>query len=155
MSLSEAKGQETGQHSTMSSKRRLFCQIFILFNFLNQKKSTIKPFPKVSQVLITLRAPTVLKMQALLLYWFAMQQQTRNIRRQNLDFFYSKLSADFKEVSFSFQRQQKVAKKWLKLNSQENCIYASFGGEGLRDRAALHEKLQKRFLLSYFDFFTS
>ena len=36
-------------------------------------------------------------------------------RRQKFDFFYQKFSSQFNELSLKFQKQQKVAKKWLKL----------------------------------------
>ena len=53
-------------------------------------------------------------MQAISLYWFAAQQQTRTLRRQKLDFFYVKFSAEINERSLFLQKQQELAKKRLK-----------------------------------------
>ena len=50
-------------------------------------------------------------MQAILLYWFAAQQQTSILRWQKIDLFYVKFNAEFNEVSLFFQKQQKVTKK--------------------------------------------
>ena len=40
-------------------------------------------------------------MQAILLYWFAAQQQTSLFRRQEIGLFYVKCSAKFDELSFN------------------------------------------------------
>ena len=42
------------------------------------------------------------KMQAILLYWFAAQQQTSTLRRQKIGFFYMKFSAAFNRLSLFF-----------------------------------------------------
>ena len=41
-------------------------------------------------------------MQAILLYWFAAQQQTSTITPQIFGFFYEKFSAEFTEISIFF-----------------------------------------------------
>ena len=54
------------------------------------------------------------KIKAILLYWFAAQQQTSTLTRQKKIFFYSKFSAEFSEISLFFLkttgRGQKMAK---------------------------------------------
>ena len=56
--------------------------------------------------LLTLKARTVLqnfeKIQAILLYWFAAQQQTSTLRRQKIGLLYVKFHAEFNELSFFF-----------------------------------------------------
>ena len=63
---------------------------------------TIKAFLKVSLLSLSLGACTVFKtfekMQAILLYWFAAQQQTSTLRRQKISLFDAKFSADFNEL---------------------------------------------------------
>ena len=55
---------------------------------------------------LTLRAHTVFKnfekRQAILLYWFAAQQQTSTLGWQKFAFFYAKFSAEFNEISLFF-----------------------------------------------------
>ena len=41
-------------------------------------------------------------MQAILLYWFAAQQQTSTLRRQKIGLFYLKFNAEFNELSLFF-----------------------------------------------------
>ena len=41
-------------------------------------------------------------MQAILLYWFAAQQQTSTPARQKFGFFYAKFNAEFNEISVFF-----------------------------------------------------
>ena len=50
-----------------------------------------------------------------MLYWFAWQQQTSTSRPKNFDLFILKFSSIFNELSFKFQKQLEVIKKWLKL----------------------------------------
>ena len=57
--LSEAKGQQNGPDSGEHQKRVL-CDILILFLSPNRKRSTIKAFPEVSLVSLTLSARYVL-----------------------------------------------------------------------------------------------
>ena len=51
------------------------------------------------------------KMQAISLYWFAVQQQTSTLRRQKIGLFYAKFNAEFNgSVFFSTGSGQKMAK---------------------------------------------
>ena len=54
-------------------------------------------------------------MPLILLYWFGAQQQTSTFRPQKCGCFYVKFSAESNELGLIFQKQQEVAKKWLKL----------------------------------------
>ena len=47
--------------------------------------------------------------------WFPSQLQNNTSRRLKFDLCYSKFSLKFNELSLTFQKQQEVAKKWLKL----------------------------------------
>ena len=68
----EAKGSETGQVSAGRPKRGFFCHVLIPFHLLTQKRSTIKVFPELSLVSLTLECALSFKifekMQAILLY---------------------------------------------------------------------------------------
>ena len=57
------------------------------------------------------------KIQAISLYWFAAQQQTSTLRRQEIVFFYVKFHAEFNGLSIFFLKQQEVAKKCQKMFS--------------------------------------
>ena len=57
-------------------------------------------------------------MQVISLYWFAAQQQASTLRRQKTGLLYVKFNAEINELSLFLKKkkkQQKVAKKWLKL----------------------------------------
>ena len=54
-------------------------------------------------------------MQAILLYWFAAQQQSSTLSGQKIGLFYVEFSAEFNKLSLFFYRQQEGAKQWLKL----------------------------------------
>ena len=41
-------------------------------------------------------------MEAILLYWFAAQQQTSTLTRQKFGFLYTKVNAEFNEISLFF-----------------------------------------------------
>ena len=58
-------------------------------------------------------------MQAILLYWFAAQQQSSTLSGQKIGLFYVEFSAEFNKLSLFFYRQQEGAKQWLKLKQSE------------------------------------
>ena len=53
-------------------------------------------------------------MQAMLLYWFAAQQQTSILRWQKIDLFYVKFNAEFNEVSLFFPKTTESYQKMTK-----------------------------------------
>ena len=56
-------------------------------------------------------------MQAISLYWFAVQKQTSIYRRQKSCSIYSKLSVEENEFTPSFKNPQEIAKKLQKSNN--------------------------------------
>ena len=54
------------------------------------------------------------KMQAVSLYWFAAQQETRTLRRQKIRLFDAKTSADFNEFSLLFLKATESVQKMAK-----------------------------------------
>ena len=58
-------------------------------------------------------------MQAILLYWFAAQQQISTFRQKTFDLLYLKFSAEFNELNLNYLKRQEMAKKWLKLLSRQ------------------------------------
>ena len=50
-----------------------------------------------------------------MLYCFAALQQTSTFTRQKIDLFYLKFSPEINGFGLTFQKQEQVAKKWLKL----------------------------------------
>ena len=71
----------------------------------NAKGLSIKVFLEVTITSLTLRAWIVFKnfekLQPILMYWFATQEQTSTSRRQKGDLFYPKFSREF-NCTFSF-----------------------------------------------------
>ena len=67
---------------------------------------------------LTLRKRTVFKifekMRAILLYWFAAQQQTSTLTWQKFGFFYAKFSAEFNEISLFFLKPTGSGRKMAK-----------------------------------------
>ena len=53
-------------------------------------------------------------MQAILLYWFAAQQQTSTLTRLKFGFFSAKFSAEFNEISFFFLKATGSGQKLTK-----------------------------------------
>ena len=49
-------------------------------------------------------------MRAILLYWFAVQQQTSTLWRQKIGLFYMKFNEEFNELSLFFWRKKTKAK---------------------------------------------
>ena len=97
------------------------------------------------------------KMQAISLYWFATQQQTSTFRWEKSCFtlFYLKLSAELNELNFNLQKQQEVAKKWLKLKESGKTIdYVFRSLIVLRDWSRLRGSPKRRVFLRYFDSFS-
>ena len=78
--------------------------IFRFFSLSSANILTVKVFLEVTLVSLSLRVRTVFpnfgKTEAILLYWFAAQQQTSTPRSQKFDFIYAKLSAKLNELSF-------------------------------------------------------
>ena len=60
---------------------------------------------------------------AILLYWFAAQQQTSTSRRQKFDLFDPKFSSEFNKLILTFQEQQEIAKKWLKQKQSRKHVF--------------------------------
>ena len=53
-------------------------------------------------------------MQAITLYWFAAQQETKALKRQKSGFFYEKLRAQFNEISPFFLKASGKTRKTAK-----------------------------------------
>ena len=54
-------------------------------------------------------------MQAMLLCWFAAQQQTKTVRRQKFGLFYVKFNAEFNKLSLFFLKPTGTAQKMVKI----------------------------------------
>ena len=53
-------------------------------------------------------------MQAISLYWFAVQHQTSTLTRQKVGFIYAKFSAEFNEISLFFLKATRRGQKMPK-----------------------------------------
>ena len=87
----------------------------------------MKAFLEVALVSLTLKAGTVFffffKYTTNFLYWFDVQYQTSKCRWKNFDLFYPNFSSEFDEPSLKLQKQQEVAKKWLKDSSKPHVCF--------------------------------
>ena len=77
------------------------------------------------------------------MYWFAAQQQNSTSKRQKFYFFYPKFSSEFSELSLKFQKQEEMAKKWLKLKQSWKPHICGIWGLRVKEPSA---KLLKTFL---------
>ena len=67
-------------------------------------------------------------MQAILLQYFAAQQQASTFRRQKLGLFFLKFSAEFNKLSFKFKKQQESDQKMAKTEIVQKTVYMWHSG---------------------------